>query len=244
MKEGASPLDWPLPFDEVARLDVELDTEEVALVGVDPGVAPHVSVFGCEDDNRLHLDVERLEGTTFVRITYPGGGEGWRSSHAHHVLLHVPRSVTARVRSWSGRVHASSLEGCDLSLDTRAGEIVVRKVSGVLRLTSSAGRIDAREISGSVRVETAVGAVRLELIDLDAGAHLVRSNAGAVHVGVARGMPVRIDARSNLGHVAVHVPTVEEARATLEVATHLGAIHVEPTAHAWLPRLAGDPYRM
>src|SRR5262249_55915528 len=84
------------------------------------------------------------------------------------------------------------------------------------------------------------GAVRLEIAHLDAGKHKVTTNIGATRIELARGMPVRVEARTTMGSARVSFPTVRDAAALLEVEAGPGAVQVRRSSRVGGPPGVGD----
>ncbi|WP_431947108.1 DUF4097 family beta strand repeat-containing protein [Actinacidiphila sp. bgisy167] len=140
----------------------------------------------------------------------------------HEVL--VPRGVGLTVVSGDGRVEASGFH-TPLRLTTRDGSVVVRDVTGPLRLSSGDGRIDAGGIgSREVRVHTADGSVTLAF---DGVPDLVEATSGDGRVRVA--LPhqsYKVSAHSGDGHVSVDVPRDAASGHVVTVRTGDGSVSV------------------
>jgi hypothetical protein len=263
---------WTLPLVDHPRLELEADLARVSVVGVATGETPWLEVES-DDPHVLPLvDVEGEGRTTRVRISgahrgepplshpAPDTGPGWwrgpwwsaafwdrrRWKKAFHVnvVAHVPRDVKGAVRSNAAKMRVADLFGCDLVIETDAGYLSIEDVSGALKLATQAGRIDARRISGSLDIATSAGAVSAEVLSLAPGTHRIRSNVGSVQLELARGMPVRVAARTTMGATRVDFPTTDDAPALLDIEADLGAIRVIESSRVWEQgSMAAGPYR-
>jgi hypothetical protein len=262
---------WTLPLADHPRLELEADLARVNIVGIAPGETPWLEVESDEPHTVPLVEVEGSGTTTHVRISgarhgepplhhpAPDAGPGWwrgpwwsaafwdrrRWKKAFHVnvVAHVPRDVRGVVRSNAAKMRVADLSGCDIAIETDAGYLSIEDVSGALRLATQAGRIDARRISGSFDIATSAGAVSAEVLSLAPGTHRIRSNVGSVHLELARGMPVRVAARTTMGATRIEFPTTEDAPALLDIEADLGAIRVVESARAWEPSAQAGPYR-
>ena len=263
---------WTLPLADHPRLELEADLARVNVVGIAAGETPWLEVESEDPHTEPLVDVEGEGSTTRVRISgahrgdpplthpAPDAGPGWwkgpwwsaafwdrrRWKKAFHVnvVAHVPRDVKGAVRSNAAKMRVADLFGCDLTIETDAGYLSIEDVSGALRLATQAGRIDARRISGSLDIATSAGAVSAEVLSLAPGTHRIRSNVGSVHLELARGMPVRVAARTTMGATRVDFPTTDDAAALLDIEADLGAIRVVESPRAWeQAAMAAGPYR-
>lgn len=253
----------PLPLAEHPCLDVEADFIHVAIVPLEPGEPPFAELVGSRSDARVTVDADA--GTTRVRLRYSWHDEQaaehgvyrpwwdgkfwdvswwesrWKEDHHGKLVLHVPPDAEIRLRSNAGRVHVERLWGCDLSVEAHAGRVTLDDVTGRIFLETQAGRIDGHRVGGTFDVSTSAGAVRLDIAFLAAGAHRIRTSMGAVKIGLARGMPVRIDAKTTLGSARVDFPSRDDAPASLDVEADLGAIRISPSDAVWREVVAPEP---
>lgn len=254
---GAASVRTDLPLWEHPTLELETDFASVSIVPIAPGEPPFCEVAGA--GATPHADVTTHQGITRVRIDSVaraiedglGSGRFWEGPfwmrsrfHGHfptHVVLHVPTTVHARVRSIGARVNVERLDGCHLEISTDAGTMQLADVRGRLVLSTNAGRIEGRSIAGSIDVSTSAGAIFMEILSLDPGQHRIHTNMGAARVDLAKGMPVRIDTRTAMGSARVDFQSVKDAPATLAVEADLGGIRVGTSRRAWAPRTDRAP---
>jgi hypothetical protein len=248
-----------LPFGDKPVLEVEGVAASIELVPILAGESPRIEHLGIRRDSQV--EVKQQDGVVKVHIGTPNRDEpevfGWLAFLGRGVpqafRLHVPASVTARVRSDMGIIRAEGLEACDLSLATSAGMIQLQKVSGRLVLRLDAGQIRGDHLRGTFDVETSAGEVRLGIDALEPGEHRMHSRMGAVRVELAPGLKVRIVARTAMGSTRNRYPSTADAEATLKLEAELGSVRVDETrghqdARAgswedWHKHWAGDPRR-
>lgn len=216
---------WALPLGEHPTLELVNDTAQLTIVPTSAGEAPYLELLGAESD-RLLVHVVPEDGFTRVRIDAGIGPFAWTSGFRAHAVLHVPASLRARIRSSAGWLHVERLVGCALTLESDLGAISLEEVDGSVRAVTQAGRIDGENLRGSFDVCSAAGAVKLEIAGLEPGIHRVRTNVGAIKIDIARGMRVRIAARTDVGAAHVGFPSSPDAPAVLELVADVGSIRV------------------
>jgi len=135
-----------------------------------------------------------------------------------------------RLKSASGDV---TVDTCcaDASIQTASGDITVGVVEGDLDVKSASGDIAVRAADASVRARTASGDVDLGRVR--AGKTEVDTVSGDVHVGVERGVSVRLDVSSLSGGVGSALERTDSADdgakiLKLHVKTVSGDIQLRP----------------
>jgi len=191
---------WELPLAEHPTLEVTAEMATISLVPTLVGEKPFVEVLGAD---RITVNIRAEAGTTHVHLEQDMGFFGFGRNGKARTVLHVPSDVRAIIRTEAGRLRAERLHGCDLVLETEAGEIKLDDLHGKLRVVTEAGKIDGERLAGTFDVSTSAGAVYLEILALDAGKHRVATSLGAVKIDLARGLLVRIDARTTMGTARV-----------------------------------------
>jgi hypothetical protein len=237
---------WPLPLDEHPRLEIDASAAQMMIVPLAPGERPRLEALG-RDAERVRADIEAGGGTTHVRVRGEGGFLGFGRHVRARLVLHVPHAVDLRAHTEAGRLRVHGLRRCRLTLETEAGEVDLRDVHGALVVRTEAGRVEGEGLAGSLDVSTSAGAVRLEILHLEPGVHRVHTSVGAAHLELARGMQVRIDARTAMGVARVSYPSTREAAAVLDLVAEVGAVKVREAHARWAPIVddvvAGGPYR-
>jgi hypothetical protein len=232
---------WELPLDEHPALEVTAEMAQIALVPTLVGEKAFVEVF---NPDKVTVHVRTSPGITHVHLEQDVGFFGFGRSKAH-IVLHVPANVRASVRTEAGRLRAERLHGCQLVLETEAGEVLLDDVQGSMRVVTEAGKIVGEKLGGALDFATSAGAIFLEILALDPGKHRVVTSVGAVKLELARGLLVRIDARTTMGTSRVQFPSHREAPAILEVDAEIGAIKVRESTRLGIALDAheGVPYR-
>jgi DUF4097 and DUF4098 domain-containing protein YvlB len=131
-----------------------------------------------------------------------------------------------RATSEAGSIEAANVAASDLELETTAGRIAVEHASGNMRLHTGAGKIDGEMLVGRLDVEANLGSVQLAIAGLTPGQHRVQSSAGSIKIELARGLPVEVNARTNIGSVHNEYPAQPNASAELVISTNMGAVTV------------------
>ncbi len=140
--------------------------------------------------------------------------------------LHLPTNVRARITANMGEVVASGLSGCDLTVQTSAGSLLLDDCRGRFTLKAKAGRIVGRRVGGTFDVESGMGEATLDIVALDPGAHRVVSTMGAVKVDLIPGLDVRIESRTVMGSTRTRYPSNNDAKTLLKLEAELGSVRV------------------
>jgi hypothetical protein len=232
-----------LPLEEHPFLDLSSDFSRIAVMPVAPGVTPYLEVGGPPRPGRA-VKVRGENGRTNVSLDGSFGpdrddekwweGSFWEQAfwekrffgRGSRVTLYVPTDLRAHIRAAAAKVDVRDLHGADLQIEADAGALTLVNVSGRLRLSTQAGRIEGREIAGSIDISSNAASVRLDVTSLLPGTHRITANMGAVHISLARGMPLRVDARTQMGSARVDYPQTKDASIVLDVEADLGAIRI------------------
>lgn len=158
-------------------MDVSVIPGELAAVTLDGDVATD---FPWDDGPAVRLRQER-EG---VRLYAWVENEGPFSLAGHgRVRVRVPRGASLRVRTSSGNVTVTGLEGGTVDVRTTSGSVALRRVSGRILVDSVSGAVDIESGSGAVDARTVSGRIegrRLRLSDYCE----FRSVSGNIDVGL------------------------------------------------------------
>ncbi len=220
---------WPLPFGERPELEMEADALPVTLQPAAPGEAPYLELVGHHVD-RAEVHVARQGDAVRVRVRPGRRPFGLLWGAALRVVAHVPRAVSARVRTDAGSIDARELGPCRLDLRTDAGRIRLQDVHGRLRLSTDAGQVTGEGVGGSLEVRTDAGQVTLDVQHLDPGEHRVHTDVGAVSLELRPGLDVQVEARASVGAVRNEYPSRAGASAVLRVSTDVGSVRVRQGA--------------
>lgn len=191
--------------------DVTLEAIREASVGVRPAGAGH----------EVYVELPKRRGflgrgpKVAIRVRCPHGADVDCSSSSADLSAtgrfgaiavktasgdtHVDEAGELQVASASGDVHARLVHGRsvvntasgDVHIETAAGPVAANLVSGDLRLGETSGSVSATTVSGDQLLENVGG-----------GDVRTQSVSGDVHVGVAAGLRVWIDAASISGSMS------------------------------------------
>ena len=127
------------------------------------------------EGNALHVVVHRPD-----RIARRGLWAILRGDRGAWVdlTIEVPRRMAARVRSSSGDVRISDLDGA-VTVTTTSGDASIRNVGGPVRIDATSGDVEVHEGAGPVRVNSTSGDVRVETV---AGDVRVETSSGDVQL--------------------------------------------------------------
>lgn len=239
---------WVLPLEVGGQLEFTADAAVLRVMPMRQGEQPRLEATSSIAPN-IRVEVAQEGQQVRVRAALFSGGMGWDSVFPWNwgpnakLTLYVPQAVRARVKVDYGRVRIERLEGCELDVATDAGEVTLEDIRGKLKLRTSAGQVVGERLSGSFDVEATVGAVRLAIGGLDAGKHRVRSSMGSVRLDLARGLKVRVDMRTSLGHARSTYPSSPDAAAVLDIATDVGSVRVDETSGRRFDEVPSEPAR-
>ena len=104
-------------------------------------------------------------------------------------ILTVPKDVQVTVRSSSGNIKVSGLDG-GADLKTSSGNIEAQAVSGSLRMESSSGKLEAQDL-GATTVSTS-------------------SSSGSVDLDFAVA-PQSVQSKASSGDVSIRIPSSDDA---------------------------------
>lgn len=110
--------------------------------------------------------------------------------------VELPRVESATIRTASGDVDVEDV-AADASVNTASGDVAIRRVGGEANVKSASGDVSLAEAAGDVGISTASGDQTLGAVAQ--GRVELRSASGDIHVGIAQGSGVWVDARSLSG---------------------------------------------
>lgn len=247
-----------LPLADHPFLDLDSDFSRIIVMPVARGVTPYIELGGAPRLGRAVM-VRGEDGRTRVSLDSAFSpdkadekwweGSFWEQAfwekrffgRGPRVTLHVPSNLRAHIRAAAAKVDIRDLHDADLKIDADAGALTLVNVSGRLRLSTQAGRIEGRDVAGAIEISSNAASVRLDVLSLTPGTHRITANMGAVHVSLARGMPVRVDARTQMGSARVDYPQTRDASIVLDVEADLGAIRVTSSERDYASPHASEP---
>jgi hypothetical protein len=130
-----------------------------------------------------------------------------------------------RLETGSGDVHATALNG-DADLRTSSGDVSVRSLRGAATLKTASGDVEAEDLSTArLQAVTSSGDVELDFLtapdDVDAA-----TASGDVRVVVPRGEGYRVEADTGSGDSHPNVPTDPDATRVIRARTSSGDVSV------------------
>ncbi|MBL8912953.1 MAG: DUF4097 family beta strand repeat protein [Archangium sp.] len=236
----------PLEFGERPTLDVNVISERLRVLPVEPGGVARVEVEGRRDDIAPIRSADGSAGAVEVRkdgetifLSAAAGGRGfwnWGASMAKRMTIYVPEHVRARIQHDFGQVWVERLAGCDLELATNAGQIDLENVRGRMKVVCDSGTVTGRGLAGTFDVVTSAGSVKLLIDSLDAGEHRIRTSMGSVKVLLAPQVKVKLEAHTTLGSARLTHPSSPDAEAHMVLSAELGSVKVKTGDDAHDPR--------
>ena len=175
------------------------------------------NVFGSDpkekyDDGKLEL---KDTGCGFLSL-------GCKTNY----VLTVPRNLKVTLKSSSGDIKVSGLDGADLK--SSSGSIEVHDIGGSLRLESSSGDLEAQDLRATtVSTESSSGSVDL---DFAVPPQLVEAKASSGHVAIripSDDMPYKVDTDTSSGDDSTTVKMDPTATRTITAKTSSGDVTVE-----------------
>lgn len=149
-------------------------------------------------------DVKVAEQTTVeyadgvLRIEASAGNQILGSSGTIEVTVQLPAGSKVEAKAASAEVRAVGRFG-DVAYEGSHGSIKIDEAAGV-RLTVVAGDISVGRVTGPAEVRTGKGDIRID--EAVRGAVSLRTEAGDVSIGAARGVSASLDAGT--GHGRIH----------------------------------------
>jgi DUF4097 and DUF4098 domain-containing protein YvlB len=215
---GPIELDVRIPAGEIVVETVDGDEAVVTLEGSERTLERAVVDF---DGTHLTVSLRNRGALGFTieigDISFGSGGSG-----RLNVRATVPHSSRAtidtaaadmKLRGRFGNVATKSASG-DLVIDgtvdgdatvkTVSGDAKLQDVGGTLQAQSVSGDLSVRRVGGSLQAKSVSGDMRVE--SLREGEATLQSLSGDIHLGVAAGTNVDVDANSLSGDLSSDVP--------------------------------------
>jgi hypothetical protein len=215
---GPVELDISVPSGQIVVETVDGEESTVVLEGNERALENAVVDF---DGSRLTVSLRNRGPLGFTieigDITFGSGSGGKLNVHA--TVPHASRaalntaSADMRLRGSFGSLETKSASG-DLIVDgSIEGDATVKTVSGDARLPHVGGSLQMQSVSGDLRVQTVGGSLTAKSVSGDVRAESLRegeatmqSVSGDIHLGVAEGTNVDVDANSVSGDLSSDVP--------------------------------------
>ncbi|MCX5612940.1 DUF4097 domain-containing protein [Streptomyces sp. NBC_00047] len=177
-------------------------------------------------------DVKAAEQTT---VEYVDGVLRIEAAPAKNRILGHSGSVEVTVQLPAGsrveaKTAAAELRGVgrlgDVTLEAAQGSIKLDETAGA-RLTLLAGDISVGRLGGPAEISTAQGDIRIA--EAVRGTVVLRTQAGDVSVGAARGVSASLDAGTGLGRISNALKNTDGAA---ELSIHATTAHGDITARS------------
>ncbi|HEV7666358.1 MAG TPA: hypothetical protein VGQ62_22680 [Chloroflexota bacterium] len=216
---------WALPFSEHAELELQTEWGSLTLLPVESGEQPRLELTPRSAEH-LVVHVEKHGDTVRVSLD-PEHSFTWFGGSECRATLYVPTDIRAHVQTNAGSVSVHNLDRCELGVKANAGKIELVNVIGVIHLAADAGSVIGRGVGGFFDIETHAGSIKLDIVDLQPGAHHIRASMGSVRLELVRGMDVDIETHTSLGSVRNAYPSRPGAPARLVLHTELGSVRID-----------------
>jgi hypothetical protein len=218
----------PLELSEHPTLELSANAMDLELIALTPGELPSIEAHG---GRSAAASVTVRQDGEVTRVELPNAWAGLELPH--RLTLRVPPAVRAKIVNDAGRVHVAGLAGCDLELSSHAGSMTLDDVRGRMKIVVDSGSVKGEQLGGTFDIRSMAGSVKLGIVALDAGNHLVRTAMGAVKVELAAGLQVRVETSATLGSARSNYPSTADAPAVLRLEAELGSVkvrQVDPSA--------------
>jgi hypothetical protein len=223
---GPVDLEVAVPSGEIVVETVDGEESLVVLEGSERTLEQTV-VELVGDKLRVELRPRKGFGLTIEigDLSFGGGGSGKllvRATvpHRSHAALNTA-AADMRLRGRFGSLATKSASG-DLVVDGPVeGNAAVKTVSGDARLQDVGGTLQTQSVSGDLRVQAVGGSLMAKSVSGDVrvdslreGEATLQSVSGDIHLGVAAGTNVDVDANSVSGDLSSDVPLADDPAAT------------------------------
>jgi hypothetical protein len=143
----------------------------------------------------------------------------------HEVILTLPRRIDLSVKSISGSLRATDIDGPvrvnsisgSVKISSITGKLQVNSVSGSVevgnagadvRVNSVSGNVDVGQVDGSLEVSSVSGGVKATLLSLSSQGIHIRSVSGSIEIGFKSDVNADFNAEGISGQVYLDVPNV------------------------------------
>jgi DUF4097 and DUF4098 domain-containing protein YvlB len=221
---------------EPVELDVQIPAGDIRVETVD-GEESYVSVTGPEKlvdqtmvtfvGNKLTIghkgkkpfgitisigDFSFGSGGLQITAKVPHSSEAGLTTAAADMKLRG-RYRSIAVKSASGDLNVSGEIEHDVVVKTVSGDVRVEQIGGELKVQSVSGDVAVSQVGGSIESKTVSGDVRFDSVR--EGTVTAQSVSGDIEVGVAPGTNLDVDAGSVSGDLSSEVPLASEPGALL-----------------------------
>ena len=147
-----------LPLGQPARLHFRGDHISVSILPAPDGVQGRMTVELPDAEDTVDVDVSERGGVVFVTVEQRDRlhrvlRARWKDRWGVVCRLELPSGVEAMIETAAGKIEARSLSGT-FDLRTDAGQVVLAYLSGRLRVQTNAGKIDCTGFRGGIEATT------------------------------------------------------------------------------------------
>ncbi|MGN9809385.1 DUF4097 family beta strand repeat-containing protein [Micromonospora sp. BQ11] len=164
-------------------------------------------------------------GDGVLRIGAPAKNQIFGGSGSVEVTVQLPAGSRVTVKAASAEFRAVGRFG-DVAFDGAHGAVTLDEAESV-RLTCLAGDVSVGRLNGSAEISTAQGDIRIA--EAVRGTVVLRTQAGDVSVGAARGVSASLDAGTTLGRIR---NTLMNTEGTAGLTIHATTAHGDITARS------------
>lgn len=246
----------PVQGSEVTALRISIPVGRIELTEGEAGQVHGTLVGEAEAVDACQVDVR--DGTLRVeldwrsrpspqdlelRLSVPAGIELSCRTGAARLVSHVTLGRTA-IDTGAGAVVLGEVG--ELGLRTGAGDVEIDTLSGPGRVVSGAGALRVHRVTAPLSARTGAGTITVGRLEAPlqgssaAGPFTVaeavdsiqvKTAAGPISIGIADGVPARLDLRAGLGRVDVDLPpstppAAGEHSLTVHARSAMGRIHL------------------
>jgi DUF4097 and DUF4098 domain-containing protein YvlB len=193
-----------IPAGRVQFIAAERSDTRVEVRPADPAKSRDVKV--AQETKVEYADgVLRIEAKAKNQILDPSG--------SIEVTVQLPAGSRVEAKAASAEFRAVGRFG-DVAFEGSHGGIKVDEAAGV-RLTTAAGDVSVGRLNGPAEISTAKGDIRIA--EAVAGRVVLRTQAGNVSVGAARGVSASLDAGTSYGRIQNTLKNSEGSDAGLHI---------------------------
>ncbi len=225
MAAGGPVRGWALPLHGARVLDLSVDSARLRVVPLAAGAEARLEVAG-RDAGLVEPRITPPSGAARLSVDLRPAAPPPPGYWEMDVVAHVPPGIELMVDMQGGAVEIAEMDLPAVTIHMLAGQVRLVDVGTRLTVSTSAGQVIGRGLRGSLDVSTAAGQIDLDIVGLEAGRHVVQSEAGAIRLGLRPGLTVGVDAHVGVGVVLGAVPSAPDAAAQLRVQSQAGTVQL------------------
>ncbi|MEU9255872.1 DUF4097 family beta strand repeat-containing protein [Streptomyces sp. NPDC048270] len=160
-----------------------------------------------------------------LRITTPAKNQLLGASGAVEVTVRLPAGSRVEAKAAGAELRGVGRLG-DVTFESAEGAVKLDETASA-RLTLLAGDVSVGRLGGPAEISTAHGDIRID--EAVRGTVVLRTQAGDVSVGAARGVSASLDAGTSLGRISNALKNTDGAA---DLAIHATTAHGDITARS------------